>query len=337
MTDNGGLRVLIVKLSSLGDVVQTLPVVHDIQVHLPGAQVDWVVEEAFAPLLRRAPTISRVLPIAQRRWRKSRWAPAVRREQREFVRVLREQSYDAVLDLQGLVKSTLVARKARLAPGGFTATFGNRSELCGYEWPVRYLVQRTVPMPRRIHAVARTRWLAAGALGYGTDVVEQPPVYPWRSEPAAGARQVVFAHGTTRADNEWPQEHWRALGERFAQAGFEVLLPQAGAREAQFAQQLAAAIGPAARVLPPMDLAALLARMAQASGLVGVDSGIAHMGVALGLPLVQVFSQPRVWRAGPVGQPHQKAVGGDHVPGVDEVWAAWQACWAARVAAEPVS
>jgi heptosyltransferase-1 len=336
LTDNGGLRILIVKLSSLGDVVQTLPVVHDIHARLPDAKVDWVVEEAFAPLLRTAPTIDRVLPVAQRRWRKSRWAPAVRHEQREFVRVLREQSYDAVLDLQGLIKSTLVARKARLSPGGFTATFGNRSELCGYEWPVRYLVQRTVPMPRRIHAVARTRWLAAGALGYDTDIVEQPPVYPWTSEPAPGKPQVVFAHGTTRADNEWPEANWRTLGERLAAAGFEVLLPQAGAREAQFAQRLAAAVGPAAQVLPPMDLASLVARMARASGLVGVDSGIAHMGVALGQPVVEIFSQPRAWRAGPVGQPHQRAVGGDHVPGVDEVWSAWQACWAAR-AAEPVT
>ena len=326
------LRILIVKLSSLGDVVQTLPVVHDIRARFPDATVDWVVEEAFAPLLRQAPTIARVLPLAQRRWRKARWDPAVRRERREFLRVLREESYDAVLDLQGLVKSALVARQARLAPGGFTASFGNKSELCGYEWPVRYLVQRPVPMPRRMHAVARTRWLAAAALGYDTGVVDQPPVYPWPREPAAGAPQVVFAHGTTRADNEWPEAHWIALGGRFAAEGFQVLLPQAGAREAQFAQRVAAAIGPTAQVLPPMDLAKLLARMAQASGLVGVDSGIAHMGVALGLPVVEIFSQPRAWRAGPVGQPHQRAVGGEHVPDVAEVWSAWQACWDARTA-----
>lgn len=310
-------------------MVQTLPVVHDIRAHFPDAKVDWVVEEAFAPLLRQVPALQRVLPLAQRRWRKARWAAPVRQERREFVRLLREQEYDAVLDLQGLVKSALVARQARLAPGGFSAGFGNRSELCGYEWPVRWLVQRPVAMPRRIHAVARTRWLAAAALGYGTDVVEQPPVYPWQRDPPAGRPQVVFAHGTTRADNQWPQACWRALGERFAGAGFDILLPQAGRQEAQFAQELAAAIGPAAQVLPPMDLAALLARMGQASGLVGVDSGVSHMGVALGLPLVQIFSQPRVWRAGPVGQPHQQAVGGDHVPSVDEAWSAWQGCWAA--------
>lgn len=323
------MRILIVKLSSLGDVVQTLPVVHDLRAHLPQAQVDWVVEEAFAPLLRRAPTIARVLPLAQRRWRKSPWSAGVRQEKQAFLQALREVPYDAVLDLQGLVKSSLVARQAKLAPGGFTATFGNRSELCGYEWPVRYLVHRTVPMPRRIHAVARTRWLAGAALGYGTEVVEQPPVYPWPRAVADVPPQVVFAHGTTRADNEWPLEHWQQLGRLFVAAGFRVVLPQAGEAEAQFAQKVAAALDGAAEVLPRMDLATLLDRMGRASGLVGVDSGIAHMGVALGLPLVQIFSQPRVWRAGPVGQPHQAAVGGDHVPGVAETWAAWQGCWAA--------
>jgi heptosyltransferase-1 len=324
------VRILLVKLSSLGDVVQTLPVIHDIQFHVPGARVDWVVEEAFAGLLRQVPSLERVLPVAQRRWRHARWSAPVRRERAEFRALLREPAYDAVLDLQGLIKSALVARQARLAPGGFRATFGNRSELCGYEWPVRFLVQKAVPMPRRIHAVARTRWLAAAALGYGTDVVDTPPVYPWARSDTADVPQVLFAHGTTRADNEWPEANWVALGRRFAAAGFRILLPQAGEREAAFARRVADALGAAALVLPPMNLQVLLARMAQASGLVGVDSGVAHMGVALGLPLVQIFSQPRVWRAGPVGQPHQAAVGGDHVPEVDEVWTAWSACWAAR-------
>jgi heptosyltransferase I len=326
------VRILIVKLSSLGDVVQTLPVIHDIHAHMPGSRVDWVVEEAFAGLLRQVPSLERVVPIAQRRWRQGRWSARVLRERTEFQGLLHEQAYDAVLDLQGLIKSGLVARQARLVPGGFRATFGNRSELCGYEWPVRFLVQRTVSMPRRIHAVARTRWMAGAALGYGTDVVNEPAVYPWSRSEATGAPQIFFAHGTTRADNEWPEARWIALGRRFVDEGFEILLPQAGEREAAFASRVAGGLGAAAQVLPPMNLQTLLVSMARASGLIGVDSGVAHMGVALGLPQVQIFSQPRVWRAGPVGQPHQKAVGGDHVPDVDEVWSAWRECWAARAA-----
>jgi heptosyltransferase-1 len=207
-------------------------VLHDIRAHFPDAHIDWAVEEAFAPLLRQAPAIRRVLPVAQRRWRKTPLAGSVRRERHVFQQALRECSYDAVIDFQGLIKSALVTRQARLAPRGFTATYGNRSELCGYEWPVRFMVKRPVATPRRIHAVARYRWLAAGALGYATDVVQQPPVYPWGPVAPSGRAQVVFAHGTTRSDNEWPEDHWRALGERFAAAGFDILLPQAGAGEA---------------------------------------------------------------------------------------------------------
>ena len=325
------MNILIVKLSSLGDVVQTLPVVHDLRERFRHAQVDWAVEEAFADLVRRAHGVRRVLPVAQRRWRHSRWSASTRAEIRAHRESVREVAYDAVLDCQGLVKSAWVARQARLAPGGFTAGFGNRSELCGWEWPVRWMVQRPVPMPDRIHAVARTRLLAARALGYeNTGVLEQPPTYPWSADAPAVPPQVLLAHGTTRADNEWPAADWTELARRLVAAGFEVLLPQASTQEQVLAESVAAVVGTQARVLPRMRLSELLDVMARCAGLVGVDSGLAHMGVALDLPLVQVFSQPRVWRAGPVGRAHQRAVGGDAAPGVDEVWQAWQACWQAR-------
>lgn len=327
------LNLLLVKLSSLGDVVQTLPVLHDVRSRFPGAAIDWVVEEGFADLVRRADGVRRVLPVAQRRWRHDRLSADTRAEVRAHREALREVAYDAVIDCQGLVKSAWVARQARLAPGGFSATFGNASELCGWEWPVRYLLQRPIPMPARIHAVARTRLLAARALGYDEPgLLESAPVYPWTAAPAAQPPRVLLAHGTTRADNEWPEAEWIELGRRLASDGFSVVLPQASESEHQLATRIAAAIGPRAQVLPRIRLAQLLDEMGSCAGLVGVDSGVSHMGVALDLPLVQVFSQPRVWRAGPVGRAHQQAVGGDAAPSVDAVWSAWQACWSARPA-----
>ena len=325
------MRILIVKLSSLGDVVQTLPVLHDVHAHVPGAQVDWAVEEGFQDLVRRASGVARVLPVAQRRWRNSRWSAATRAEVRAHRDALRDVAYDAVIDCQGLVKSAWVARQARLAPGGFSATFGNRSELCGWEWPVRWLLQRPIPMPARIHAVARTRLLAARALGYESpQLLEQPPVYPWRALPAREPPQVLLAHGTTRPDNEWPKSAWAELARRLAADGFDVLVPHASPAEEALAHAIASSAGAHGRVLPRLRLADLLDTMARCAGVVGVDSGLSHMGIALDLPLVQIFSQPRVWRAGPVGRAHQRAVGGDAAPGVDEAWSAWQACWDAR-------
>ena len=322
------MRVLVVKLSSLGDVVQTLPVLHDIHSRHPGATIDWVVEEAFAPLVRAAKGVERVIPIAQRRWRKARWSAQTAQERTAAREELRREAYDAVIDFQGLIKSAAVARQARLAPGGFTATYGNRSELCGYEWPVRYLLQKKVPMPSRIHAVARSRLLAAQALG--DPVPDNAPVYPWTLDTPATPPQVLLAHGTTRPDNEWPAADWVALGRALRDDGFEVLLPQASDAEAALARGVAEAVGDGARVLPRMGLPVLLEVMRGCSGLVGVDSGVAHMGVALDLPVVEIFSQPRAWRAGPVGRAHQCSVGGERAPTASEAIAAWRACWEAR-------
>jgi heptosyltransferase I len=314
------MNILLVKLSSLGDVIQTMPVVSDLLQVYPDAKIDWVAEEAFAPLVTRVQGLRRVLPIAQRRWRKTRFQAHTRAERQAFITKLRTQAYDAVIDFQGLIKSALVARQARLAPGGFRATYANASEACSYEWPVRYLLDRAVPMAKRIHAVARYRTLAAAALGYAFHGL---PVYRLRHARVEPQATVVLAHGTTRADNEWPQANWIALGRKLVAAGVSVALPQASDAELALATTIASAIGPQAQVWPRMALAELLDHMAACIGVIGVDSGLSHLAVALDLPHVQVFSQPRAWRAGPVGKLHQVAVGGEAAPEVKEVWRAW--------------
>lgn len=328
------MKILIVKLSSLGDVIQTMPVVDDLRTHLGLVSVDWVVEEAFAGLVERVSGLDRVIPIAQRRWRKSWWTASTRRERKAFLYTLQSAAYDAVIDFQGLVKSALVARQAKLAAGGFRATYANASEACGYEWPVRYLLDRPVPMARRIHAVARYRLLAARAIGYDAPALaDAPPRYGLRTAPVGERKAVVLAHGTTRIDNEWPAPAWAELARRLAGQGQQVWLPQANEREEKWVHALARAIGPSATVLPRMGLPQMMDVMAGSAGVIGVDSGLSHLAVALDLAHVQLFSQPRAWRAGPVGRPHQVAVGGERAPTVDEVWRAWRAVLAASKSA----
>ncbi len=322
------LQLLIVKLSSLGDVVQTAAVVQDVLRRFPDAHIDWVVEEAFAPLVALVGGVRRVIPVAQRRWRRSRWSPATRRERAAFLRDVRSDAYDVVLDFQGLLKSALVARQARLRPGGFSASYANGSDACSYEWPVRWLLRRSFAMPQRIHAVARYRLLAALALGYST---QEPAEVRWLLPPVAmPGRTVVFAHGTTRADNEWSPSNWLALGHQLITQGFALALPQSNNAELARAQTLAQAWGPQASVWPRESLADVTRRMAACAGVVGVDSGLSHIAVALGLPHVQIFSQDRAWRAGPVGCAHQRAVGGGAAPDVAAVMEAWNTVWAAR-------
>jgi heptosyltransferase I len=324
------LNVLIVKMSSLGDVVQTIPVVHDILSHCPDAQIDWVVEEAFAQVVQQVAGVRRVIPIAQRRWRKSWWKADTREQMARFEQTLHEQTYDVALDVQGLVKSSLVMRKARMAPGGIRATYGNKSETCGYEWPIRFMANKLVPMPKRVHAVQRYRLLAAGVFGYATDV---PPAYDLKLRGLEPQKAVLFAHGTTRDDNLWPVAEWLKVGKQLAAEGYEIWIPRVGEREKVFAEDLAVRIGGKARVLPPKSLTDLWYTMEQTTGVIGVDSGVSHMAVALNLPHVQIFSQDRAWRAGPVGCAHQVAVGGAQAPTADEVWQAWQQVLASKAGA----
>lgn len=321
------MKVLIVKLSSLGDVIQTTPVVNDLHRCVPNVSIDWVVEEGFADLLTRVNGLRRIIPCAQRRWRKTPFAADTRLAWRAFWQTLQAESYDAVIDFQGLVKSAYVARGARLTRSGFSVTYGNASDLCAYEWPVKWMLSRTVPMEKTIHAVARYRTLAARALGYeGSGVLQSLPTYPFAAAARDDRRGVMLAHGTTRSDNEWPFAHWLALGRKIMDQGDTVLVPQASEKERLWAHNLVEQLAGEARVLPRLSLAQVCDEMAQCKGVISVDSGLGHLAVALHLPVVQLFSQPRIQRAGPVGVAHQCAIGGDHVPNADEAWHAWSAC-----------
>jgi heptosyltransferase I len=329
-------RILIVKLSSLGDVVHAMPVVHDILQAHPGAAIDWVVEPGYAPLVRRLDGIHAVLECALRRWSASWWTRAVRGEWRAFRARLRARRYDAVIDLQGLTKSAVVARLAH----GVSYGLAGATEGASHESPARWLVDHAIAIAPRTHALDRSRELAARALGYR---VFGPPRFGLeRSAPAAAADAsptVVFVHGTSRDDKLWPEGHWTALGARCVARGWHVALPQGSAAEGERAERLAASIGAAAVVWPVMDLDALVDRMGAVQGVVGVDSGPSHVAVALDLPHVQIYNWPTAWRTGPRPEHrhlHQVSVEapGAATPSVDAVWAAWCAVISSARAAD---
>lgn len=320
-------RVLIVKLSSLGDVIHAMPVVADLRGALPGVQIDWVVEPGFAPLVRRVEGMGKVIECAQRRWRKRWWTADVRREKQAFRAALQQHRYAAVLDLQGLTKSALVARQALLAPGGLRYALGNRTDGSGWEAPTRWLADRAVTLPPHIHVVDRSRQMAAQALDYP---VSGPPWFGLRANLSSPpTRTLVFVHGTSRDDKLWPETHWIAFGRGLVSRGWRIALPQASDEEVQRAARLAAGIGPSACDLwPRMSLDALVDCMGATQGVVGVDSGLSHLAVALNLPHVQLYNFPTAWRTGPLpahGHLHQVSVGGASVPALEAVEAAWHA------------
>ena len=331
------MRVLIVKLSSLGDVVHTLPVVADIRAAHPGARVDWVVEPAFAPLVERVAGVANVIECPLRRWARAGWWRATTRsELGAFVGRLRRDRYEAVVELQGLTKAALVAALARGPSWGLA----NRTDGASHEWPARFLATHAVRVEQHSHALDRARELVAKALDTN---IEVPPDFGLRARPLATPereRTVVLVHGTTRVDKLWPDDHWIELGARLVEEGWNVALPHAGADEAKRARLLAEAIGGAScAVWPAMELGAFIDRLAATAGVIGVDSGPSHIAVALGLPHVQIYNHTTSWRTGPQprhGAGLQVSVEDEPTPSVGVVWSAWtrvQECARAAAAA----
>ena len=302
-----------------------MPVVHDIlRVH-PGALIDWVVEPAFAPLVRRVQGINTVIECSLRRWKKNWWKSEVRAEWRVFRLALGAVKYDAVIDLQGLTKSAVVARLAH----GVSYGLAHATEGSSHEAPARWLVDHAISLPPHVHAVDRSRQLVAAALKFELHGSPQfgLKASAMAADPPGDERTVVFVHGTSRDDKLWPEANWMALGQRLAAQGWHVALPRTGDLERARAHRIATAIGPQAEVWPAMNLDALTVRMQSTQAVVGVDSGLSHIAVALGLPHVQIYNFPTSWRTGPQpshGHLHQVSVEATPTPELDVVWAAWQ-------------
>jgi heptosyltransferase-1 len=324
------VKVLLVKLSSLGDVVHTMPALQDIRRALPQARIDWVVERAFAPLVERCDGVGRVIGCELRRWRKAPLAAPTRSEWRAFRDELRAEAYDAVIDLQGLTKSALVARVARLAPGGKRHALANQTEGSSYEAPTRWLADVTHRIAPHVHAVQRSRELSALALDYRLPGSLHYGLKAGRGGAGALAdRTVAFVHGSSRDDKCWPEPHWVALGQRLIAHGHSIGLPHGSDAERERSLRLARELGPQAEVWPRLELGALADRLARCAGVIGVDSGLSHIAVALDRPHVQIYNFDTAWRTGPVAsggaaRQRQVSVFAQPTPSVDAVWTAWQ-------------
>ncbi|MCK6391670.1 MAG: lipopolysaccharide heptosyltransferase I, partial [Azonexus sp.] len=305
------------KTSSLGDVIHNLPVVSDILRHYPSAQIDWCVEQSFAAIPALHPGVGRIMPVALRRWRKALFQWATWREIGHFRRQMAQQSYDAVIDTQGLLKSAVFARQARGPKSGYDAASAQ-------EPLASRLYDRVFAIARQQHAVQRNRQLAAAALGY---VAEGEPDYgiaaaaadfPWLPEKPC----VVLLTATSRDDKLWPEDHWVALGEQLAAAGYAALLPAGNQIERARASRLAAQI-PGAVVVPPLSLPELAALLAASRATVGVDTGLSHLAVALGVPTIALYTATDPGLTGVLGRGFWRNLGGKaQTPSVNAVMAA---------------
>ncbi len=311
-------RVLIVKTSSMGDVVHALPAVSDMLRAIPGLQVDWLVEAPFAAIPRLHAGVSRVLPLAWRKWRKRLLAADTRAAMAALRTELRREPYDLVLDLQGLLKSALWGLQARGPLAGY-----DRASI--REPAAALFYSRRAAVPRQQQAVARNRMLAAAILGYALPVT--PPDFG--ITPPAGALTGRWATPTpsaalipcaSRPEKLWPEDRWIAVGRRLQAAGLTPVIVWGNEDERQRAERIAAGCG---GVLPPfLSVADMAAVLGAARQIVGLDTGFSHLAAAFGAPTIGIYCDHEPGLAGLSGPGPVASFGGQgQVPALDEVLA----------------
>jgi heptosyltransferase I len=315
---NGGRMsaILVVRPSSLGDIVHALALVADVRQASPGVSVDWVAEEAFAPLVALDPGIHRVIPVALRRWRAHMLAASTWREMARFRNAVRRDDYVAVLDLQEQVKGAAIAAIAR-GPRHGPDRASIREPIATLAHNVHHAID-----PNQ-HLIDRCRQLAAAALGYPVD---GPPRFGLIAPaPSAGATipdrpYLVLVHSTSRENKLWPEANWRALISAFARSGFAILLPWGDASERARSERLAADES-AASVPSRQSLPALASLLARAELVVGVDTGLVHLAAALGTPTVSLFiaTDPRLAGVGRANRLARDVGGIGEMPSADTV------------------
>jgi heptosyltransferase I len=312
-------NLLLIKTSSLGDVVHNLPVATDLAVHFPGVKIDWVVEENFADIPALHPAVNRVIPVALRRWRKNILQKNTWREIDAFKKNLRLENYDAVLDTQGLIKSALITRWASGKKYGYDFSSA-REPLASLVYDKKFAVDKA------LHAVERNRVLSSQVFDYNKQFYADYGIksLSLKADWLPENKYAVLLHATSRADKEWQETQWITLGKKLYERGIFSVLPWGNDTEKNRAERLAAAI-PDAVLAPRLSIKEAAGLMAGAEVIVGVDTGLTHLAAALNKPVVAIFCATSPGLTGVYGNPRALNLGdAGSAPSVEAVWAALQ-------------
>ena len=303
-------KILLVKLSSLGDVLHNLPIVWDLRARLPDARIDWVVEEGYVhllePLLSKGEFkgIDRIIPFGLRRWKKNLFKLDTWKQFFSFKDQLQAVQYDYVIETQGLLKSALVCALAKKSKNAVVAGLANATQYSGYEPIARWFYSHSVQVPTDCHAIDRSRWVMCSALDWPLiDRTNAPAFYAelfsnsFAEKNIAGLKKlyVLCFHSTAREAKRWPNQNWVALGQALSSRGYQVVLPWGNPSEREVSEMLAKEI-PGALVPSAFSIEEAFSVITHAALTIGVDTGLTHLAAVLGKPTVEIYCDSPRWK-----------------------------------------
>ncbi len=289
------MHILVIKTSSLGDVVHTLPALTDAMHAIPDIKFDWVVEESLAEIPGWHPAVDKVIPVSIRRWRQRPLATLFGNEWKAFRQQIKARHYDKVIDAQGLMKSALLSRMAKGDKCGLHGSVA-RESLAALAYRQKFKIAKGQ------HAITRVRQLFANCLGYAepTEPIDYGIDACRFTVENSNQPNIVFLHGTTWSTKLWPELYWAQLANMTAAKGFRVLLPWGNDEERDRAKRIATGCVDA-RVLDRCSLEQMASHLAGARAVVAVDTGLGHLAAALSVPSVTIYGATKPDLTGTMG------------------------------------
>lgn len=290
------MKILLVKTSSMGDVIHALPAIVDAQKAKPDLVIDWLVEERYAIIPQWLPQIRRVIPVAFRRWRKNPLNFLFNKEFRRFWKMLRAEKYDLIIDGQGLLKSALMARMAKGPIHGFDKNSSREK--------ISALFYKTASnIPYKSHAVYRLRKLFSEALNYpmpensanfGLNAEQIFPNLPLHNS-------IVLLPGTTWENKHWPESYWQQLIRLLQAQQFAIKIIWGTPKEKERAERLQQELENV-EIAPNLNIEGVAKLIGGAKAVIAVDTGFMHLANALDIPLIAIFGPTSPGYSGPQGE-----------------------------------
>ena len=277
------MKILVVKLSSLGDIIHLFPAISDLHRHLPDAKIHWLVEPAFAEVVGWHSAIDKIITVPVRAYKKTWWKIPVLLS--KLRKQLRAENYDVVLDAQGLLKSALLARLAGNTVFGFSADSAREPLAARF-------YQKVAKIPDRLHVIEKNRQLVSSVfavdisqdIDYGLNEIRQMWLQAdisYTLKDITDQPYIVLLHGTTWNSKYWPETSWTELIHLLVRQGWCCLLPWGNEVERQRALRLKAAGGKNVQVLPKLSLTELMKVLLHARAFISVETGIGHLAAVL--------------------------------------------------------
>lgn len=323
------MNILLLRLSSMGDLIHTLPAIEDLSTYRPDIKLDWMCEASFADIARLHPFVQNVIPMRWRQWRKQLWQSQTRSEMMQLRNQLIGKDYQFVLDSQGLIKSALFGKFSHAPIVGYDK-HSIREPLASLFYKKKYAVDKYAD------AIWRNRQLFALTFGYEFDVdnvVFGAKVSTTVHNIVDNTQPYIVAlHATSQDEKLWPETLWFELFERLhQQTGFEIYLPWGNDAEKSRATKWALQFN-YVKLAPKMNLQQAAKLLADAQSVIGVDTGLLHLANALNKPTVGIYLHSNPVLTGVQITPISTNVGDVGVcPTVDMVFNAWQYCSAAKI------